>query len=101
MDAAEAKGLHLVNEVVPRQAVLDQAVAIAERVSSYNPSILRLGRDLYYNMRNMSPAQALEESGFALVAALGAEDFLLCGWPMRDKRRGIHRRLLVRYFVSG
>jgi enoyl-CoA hydratase/carnithine racemase len=74
MDAAEAKGLHLVNKVVPRQAVLDQAVAIAERVSSYNPSILRLGRDLYYNMRNMSPAQALEESGFALIAALGAED---------------------------
>jgi enoyl-CoA hydratase/carnithine racemase len=74
MDAAEAKGLHLVNEVVPRQAVLDRAIAIAERVSAYNPSILRLGRDLYYNMRNMSPAQALEESGFALVAALGAED---------------------------
>jgi enoyl-CoA hydratase/carnithine racemase len=74
MDAAEAKSLYVVNEVVPRQAVLDQAVAVAERVSSYNPSILRLGRDLYYNMRNMSPAQALEESGFALVAALGAED---------------------------
>jgi len=37
-------------------------------------SILRLGRDRYYNMRNMSPAQALEESVFALLAALGAED---------------------------
>ena len=74
MDAAEAKGLHLINEVVPRQAVLDRAVAVAERVSAHNPSILRLGRDLYYNMRNMSPALALEESGFALVAALGAED---------------------------
>src|SRR5438067_2658664 len=74
MDAAEAKGLHLVNEVVPRQAVLDRAIAIAERVGAYNPSILRLGRDLYYNMRDMSPAQALEESGFALVAALGAKD---------------------------
>jgi hypothetical protein len=35
---------------------------------------VRLGRDLYYNMRNMSPAQALEESGFALLAALAAED---------------------------
>jgi hypothetical protein len=45
---------------------------IAERTSAYNPSIIRLGRDLYYNMRNMSPAQALEESGFALIAALGA-----------------------------
>jgi len=39
-----------------------------------NPSISRLGLDLYYNMRNMSPAQALEESAFALLAALGAED---------------------------
>ena len=74
MDAAEARGLHLVNEVIPREAVLDRAAAVAERVSAYNPSILRLGRDLYYNMRNMSPAQALEESGFALLAALAAED---------------------------
>jgi enoyl-CoA hydratase/carnithine racemase len=74
MDAAEAKGLHLVNEVTPREAVLDRSVAVAQRVSAGNPSILRLGRDLYYNMRSMSPAQALEESGFALVAALGAED---------------------------
>ena len=74
MDASEAKGLHLVNEVIPRESVLDRAIAVAERVSAYNPSILRLGRDLYYNMRNMSPGQALEESGFALLAALGAED---------------------------
>jgi enoyl-CoA hydratase/carnithine racemase len=74
MDAAEAKALHLVNEIVARGAVLERAIAIAERASAYNPSIVRLGRDLYYNMRNLSPAQALEESGFALVAALGAED---------------------------
>ena len=74
MDASEAKNLHLVNEVVPRRSVLARAVAIAERTSAYNPSIVRLGRDLYYNMRNMSPAHALEESGFALLAALGAED---------------------------
>jgi len=64
----------LVNEVAARKGVLDRAIAIAERASAYNPSILRLGRDLYYNMRNMNPAQALEESGFALLAALAAED---------------------------
>lgn len=74
MDAAEAKALHLVNETVPRATVLERAIAIAERASGYNASVIRLGRDLYYNMRNMSAAQALEESGFALVAALGAED---------------------------
>jgi enoyl-CoA hydratase/carnithine racemase len=74
MDAAEAKGLHLVNEVVARGAVLARAVAIAEAASAYNPQVLRLGRDLYYNMRGLSPAQALEESRFALVAALAAAD---------------------------
>jgi enoyl-CoA hydratase/carnithine racemase len=74
MDAVEAKALHLVNEARPRGIVLDRAIALAERASAYDPSIVRLGRDLYYNMRNMSPAQALEESAFALLAALGAED---------------------------
>ena len=74
MHAAEAKGLHLVNEVVARDAVLERAVEIAGEASAHDPAILRLGRDLYYNMRNLSPAQALEESGFALLAALAAED---------------------------
>jgi enoyl-CoA hydratase/carnithine racemase len=74
MSAAEAKGLHIVNELTGRDAVLDRAVAIAEEASAHNPAILRFGRDLYYNMRNMTPAQALEESGFVLLAALAAED---------------------------
>lgn len=74
MNAAEARALHLVNEIVPRGAVLERAVALAEQASAYNPDILRLGRDLYYNMRGMNPAQALEESRFALAAALAAED---------------------------
>lgn len=74
MDAAEAKSLHIVNEVVARGDVLARAVAIAEEASALNPAITRLGRDLYYNMRGMTPAQALEESGFALLAALAARD---------------------------
>jgi enoyl-CoA hydratase/carnithine racemase len=74
MDANEAKALHLINEVTTRERVLERSVAIVEKASSYNPSIVRLGRDLYYNMRNLSPSQALEESNFALLAALAAED---------------------------
>jgi enoyl-CoA hydratase/carnithine racemase len=74
MDAAEAKALHLINEAVARGAVLERAVAIAETASTYDPNIIRLGRDLYHNMRGQTPAQALEESGFALAAALAAED---------------------------
>ena len=63
MDAHEARSLHLVNEVVARGAVLDRAIAIAERACGYNASVIRLGRDLYYNMRNLAPAQALESRG--------------------------------------
>ena len=66
--------LNLVNDVTPRENVLERSVAIVEKASAYNPSIVRLGRDLYYNMRNLSPGQALEESNFALLAALAAED---------------------------
>jgi enoyl-CoA hydratase/carnithine racemase len=70
MKAEEARALHLVNEVASRDAVLDKAVAAAEKASSYNPEILRLGRDLYYGMRGADPAEALEQARVALAAAL-------------------------------
>ena len=54
--------------------MLARATAVAEQASSYNPDILRLGRDLYYTMRGLGPAEALEQSRFALAAALAAED---------------------------
>jgi enoyl-CoA hydratase/carnithine racemase len=74
MDAEEAKSLHLINEILPRSAVLDRAVQIAETAGAYNPRIVGLGRDLYYHMRNVGPLEALEQSRFALAGALGAED---------------------------
>jgi hypothetical protein len=54
--------------------VLDQAVAAAERASGYNADVLMLGRDLYYAMRGAGPMEALDESRFALGAALAATD---------------------------
>jgi enoyl-CoA hydratase/carnithine racemase len=70
MNAEEARALHLVNEVVARGAVLDKAVAAAEKASNYDPGILKLGRDLYYGMRGAAPADALERARVALAAAL-------------------------------
>jgi enoyl-CoA hydratase/carnithine racemase len=75
MRAEEARALHLVNEIVPRATVLDRAVQVAETVSSgHDPDILRLGRDLYYGMRGAGPSEALDQSRFALGAALAAQD---------------------------
>jgi enoyl-CoA hydratase/carnithine racemase len=73
MGATEARALHLINEAVPRGAVLDRAVAAAERASGHNADILMLGRDLYYSMRELGPSEALDQSRFALGAALAAQ----------------------------
>jgi enoyl-CoA hydratase/carnithine racemase len=70
MNAQEARSLHLVNEVVARGAVLDKAIAAAEKASGHDPQILKLGRDLYYGMRGAGPAEALEQARVALEAAL-------------------------------
>jgi enoyl-CoA hydratase/carnithine racemase len=74
MSAQEAHALHLVNIVEPRASVLERAVATADAASSHNRDILMLGRDLYYGMRGASPAEALDQSRFALGAALAAQD---------------------------
>ncbi len=72
MDAREACALHLANAAVPREDVLPGAVAAVERAAGGNPDVLMLGRDLYYAMRGMNPAEALDAARFALGAALGA-----------------------------
>jgi enoyl-CoA hydratase/carnithine racemase len=72
--ADEARSLHVVNEAVPRKAVLDRAIELAERAASYQPEIVALGRDLYYRMRGVPATDALAEARGALLAALAAEE---------------------------
>jgi enoyl-CoA hydratase/carnithine racemase len=72
--ADEACALHLVNEAVPRAGVLDRAVRVAQAACGHNTDILMLGRDLYYGMRGAGPSEALDQSRYALGAALAAQD---------------------------
>lgn len=74
MDAREACALHLANKAVPRGQVVAAAVQAVESATGGNPDILALGRDLYYAMRGVGPAEALDKARFALGAALGARD---------------------------
>ncbi|WP_146010194.1 enoyl-CoA hydratase/isomerase family protein [Burkholderia sp. WAC0059] len=72
LSAHEARDLHLVNEVVPPSQVLSHAVELAGCTAAWHPDIVGLGRDLYYNTRCASPVEAVEQSRFALAAALKA-----------------------------
>jgi enoyl-CoA hydratase/carnithine racemase len=74
MSASEGRETHVVNEVVPRAAVLDRALELAQRASSYNLEIVKLGRDLYYNLRGAKPDDAFTQSRIALLAALAEKD---------------------------
>lgn len=72
--AEEAQHFYLINDVVPRAEVLERAVERAACTARWNPDIVSLGRDLYYNTRCSSPIEAVEQSRFALIAALKAMD---------------------------
>jgi enoyl-CoA hydratase/carnithine racemase len=72
LSAQEACDLYLVNEVVPAKDVLTRAIEWAGCTAECNRDIISLGRDLYYSTRCANPGDAVEQSRFALVAALKA-----------------------------
>ena len=59
---------------MPRAAVLERAIEIAEQAAAHPPEIVALGRDLYYRLRGMPATQALEAARQTLLAALAAAD---------------------------
>jgi enoyl-CoA hydratase/carnithine racemase len=74
MSAAEACAMRIVSEAVPRAAVVGRAIEIAEQAATHRPEIVALGRDLYYRLRGVPPAQALDDARQALLAALAVTD---------------------------
>jgi enoyl-CoA hydratase/carnithine racemase len=74
LGAREACALHLANAALARDAVLPRSIEVVERAARGNPQVLALGRDLYYAMRGLTPAAALDKSRIALVSALAARE---------------------------
>jgi len=74
MPAAEACAMRIVSEAVPRAAVLERAVEIAEQAAAHRPEIVALGRDLFYRLRGEPPEKALDDARQALLAALATVD---------------------------
>ena len=70
MPAARAYELGLVNRVVPADAVVDEAVALAERIGENSPTAVRVGRRLLRDAVDLS-----EEAGWARSYELVPEVF--------------------------
>jgi enoyl-CoA hydratase len=74
ISAAEAERLGLVNYAVPAAELDARVDALAARVASLSPAVVRLGRDAFYAMQDMGFDQALDYLHAMLTVNLGSED---------------------------
>jgi len=74
ISAAEAERLGLINYAVPAAELDAKVDELARRVASMSPAVVRLGRDAFYAMSDMSFDQALEYLQAMLTVNLGTED---------------------------
>jgi enoyl-CoA hydratase/carnithine racemase len=68
IDAAKAETLGLVNKVVPREQVLDEALALAARISENSPIAVRYSRQLVREAGEMTEAEGWKRNAeFAAI----------------------------------
>jgi enoyl-CoA hydratase/carnithine racemase len=74
VDAVEGQRLGFVNRVVPA-AELDQAVAaLTDQIAGNSPAAIRLGRDAFYRVLDMTTEQALQLLQTSLSLATSTDD---------------------------
>jgi enoyl-CoA hydratase/carnithine racemase len=60
VDARRALALGLVNRVVPRAQLMDEALGLAAKLSAVSPPAMRLTKQLFHEAADLPLAQALE-----------------------------------------
>ncbi len=76
VSAEELRAVGIVNRVVPRAQVLEEARQLAAQVASFSPAILRLGKDGWSAAADQAFPDALRTLHGQLEANLTAEDAL-------------------------
>lgn len=74
ISAAEAERLGLINYAVPADLLDAKVDELVAKVAAMSPAVVRLGRDAFYTMSDMSFDPALEYLQTMLTVNLGTED---------------------------
>lgn len=71
IDAREAERIGLVNRVVTREKLEEEAMALAEKIASKSPAAIQLGKRAFYTMADMEYKEAIRylEEMIAITAA--------------------------------
>ncbi len=67
VDAQEARGMGLVNRVVPEEALARETQALAEQVAAKLSAAVRIGKRAFYEQGEMTLAEAYEHTGRIMV----------------------------------
>jgi len=72
--AAQAVGIGLITEAVPRAELDERVDALASSIASKSPIVLKLGRDAYYAQRDLAFDDQLAYLTDQLAAVAATED---------------------------
>jgi enoyl-CoA hydratase/carnithine racemase len=72
--AAQAAEMGLITRAVPRDRLEAEVEALAQKLASKSPAVMRLGLEAFYRVQDMELEPALNHLQGQLVAVLGTED---------------------------
>ncbi len=89
IDASRALQLGLVNRVVPRAAVVGEAIALAERIGENSPIAVRLSRRLVREAAELSEAEGWKRTAELSVEVFGSGDSIEGATAFAEKRKPV------------
>jgi enoyl-CoA hydratase len=86
IDAQRAFSLGLVNRVVPGDKVLEEALALAERIAKNSPGAVRVSKEIMRKASEMTEAESWDMNDEAFIAISKAPDALEGALAFAEKR---------------
>ena len=74
ISAAEAASMGLITRAVPKDQLATEVQALADKLASKSPAVMRLGLDAFHKTEDLPLQPALEYLQGQLMAVLGLED---------------------------
>lgn len=74
ISAAQAAEMGLITRAVPRDRLEAEVDALAEKLASKSPAVMRMGLEAFYRVQDMELEPALQHLQGQLIAVLGTED---------------------------